>query len=320
MEWDSNLLYDKARLFAQRAHDEPLESSLFAFWMSVSLEILARAALAQIHPVLLADPREQDNIHFAFGINPKGLPKSIPAKALFARCSVFVDGFTDKMSGHCLIVADRRNTELHSGVAAFENLDNWKWLPATYEVMEILLKHLGRDFADFLADHEDVAVEALKDRREGIKNDVQTKLTAARKLYSDMAAEERARVNTAALEATAAWLKGNSLRRKISCPACEQDAVIGGETVGRSPVRIDEEENSISREVRVMPNKIHCAHCKLTLASFQELREAERGNIYTVAVTEDPIEFFGIDPEEYVDVDDIVKRYGDDMAAFYQNE
>lgn len=319
MEWDSNLLYEKAKLLAQRAHDEPIESSLFAFWMSVSLEILARAALAQIHPVLLADPREQDNIHYAFGINPKGLPKSIPAKALFARCSVFVDGFTDKMSGHCLIVADRRNTELHSGVAAFENLDNWKWLPATYEVMEILLKHLGRDFADFLANHSTVAVEALKDRREGIKNDVQTKLAAARKWYVGMTVEERTQVNAAALDAIAEWLKNNSLRRKVSCPACEQDAVIGGETVGRSPVRIDEDENSISREVRVMPNKIRCAHCKLTLTSFQELREAERGNIYTVEVTEDPIEFFGIDPEEYVDVDEIVKRYGDDMAG-YENE
>src|ERR1700678_2883633 len=107
MEWDSDLLYEKAKLFAQRAHNEPVESSIFAFWMSISLEILARAALAQIHPVLLADPREQDNIHYAFGINPKGLPKSIPAKALFARCSILVHGFTDKMSAHCLIIADR---------------------------------------------------------------------------------------------------------------------------------------------------------------------------------------------------------------------
>jgi hypothetical protein len=40
----------------------------------------------------------------------------------------------------------------------------------------------------------------------------------------------------------------------------------------------------------------------------------------TVEITEDPIEFFGIDPEEYVDVDEIIKCYGDDMAAFYENE
>jgi hypothetical protein len=84
-------------------------------------------------------------------------------------------------------------------------------------------------------------------------------------------------------------------------------------------VKVDEEESAISRTVRVMPNKLRCAHCKLILLSFQELREAERGNIYTVDVTQDPIEFFGIDPEEYVDVDEIVRRYGEDMAA-YENE
>jgi hypothetical protein len=319
MDWDSNLLYEKAKLFAQRAHDEPVESSIFAFWMSISLEILARAALAQIHPVLLADPREQDNIHYAFGINPKGLPKSIPAKALFARCSVFVKDFTDKMSGHCLIVADRRNTELHSGIAAFENLDNWKWLPATYEVMEVLLSHLKRDFADFLGDHEGVAVGALKDRQESIKKDVQTKLAAARKFYSELKDDARTGIDAAAQETTSEWLKENVLWRRESCPACKNDAVVGGETVGRSPVKVDEEESAISRTVRVMPNKLRCAHCKLILLSFQELREAERGNIYTVEVTEDPIEFFGIDPEEYVDVDEIVRRYGEDMAA-YENE
>jgi len=82
--------------------------------MSLTLEMLGRAALAQIHPALLADPGQPDNIQYAFGIVPKGVPKSIQAKAVFARCSVFVAGFTDKMSGHCLIMADRRNSELHS--------------------------------------------------------------------------------------------------------------------------------------------------------------------------------------------------------------
>lgn len=75
MDWSSESLYNKARLYAQRAHDEPVESALFGFWMSLSLELLARASLAQIHPVLLADPKEQDNIHYAFGIIPKNLLK-----------------------------------------------------------------------------------------------------------------------------------------------------------------------------------------------------------------------------------------------------
>lgn len=319
MEWESNALYNKAKVYARRAHNEPVDSALFAFWMSLALELLARSALASIHPVLLADPREQDNIHYAFGIIPKSVPKSIPAKALFARCSVFIPGFTDKMSAHCLIVADRRNSELHSGEASFEGLDNSKWLPATYEVMEVLLAHLQYDFADLLGSHGEVAILALKDRRDSITREVQEKLAAARKSYRELSAEDRESRTPATNQQIEAWLKDSKYRKKCSCPACENTAVIGGETVGRSPARIDEDANTISREVRILPNKLRCAFCNLVLTSYQEVKEADRGNIYTVEEEQDPIEFFGIEPEEYVDVEDLINRYAEDMYG-YQNE
>lgn len=319
MDWATDTLYNKAKLFALRAHDEPVDSSLFAFWMSLALELLARSALSQIHPVLLADPREQDNIHYAFGIIPKNVPKSIPAKALFARCSILISGFTDKMSAHCLIVADRRNSELHSGVAAFEGIDNSKWLPATYEVMEILLTHLKRDFADFLGDQEGVAVETLKDRKDTIKKDVQEKLAAARRSYEKQSDEYKQEKSATGIAATESWLKGQRLRRKSTCPACGNTAVVSGETVGRSPVRIDEDANVIRREVRVLPNRLRCGFCNLSLSSYQELKEAGLGSIYTIGEEEDPIEFFGIEPEDYVDVEEIVRKYGEDYGG-YDNE
>lgn len=320
MDWESEALYNKAKLYAMRAHNEPIDSSLFAFWMSLALELLARAALSSIHPALLADPREPDNLHYAFGIFPKRIPLSIPSKALYARCSVFIPSFTDKMSAHCLIVADRRNAELHSGAAAFEGLNNASWLPATYEVSEVLLNHLKRNFTDFLGDHAAVAVEALKDRRENLVRDVQQRLAEARRKYEALSTDERTALASTANQKIALWLKGTLLRRTSECPACGNSAVIGGEALGRSPVRIDPEENRMSREVRVLPNKLHCPYCEIVLNSFQEVREAGRGDLFTVEEREDPIEFFGIDPEEYVDVEELIKRYGEDMYAEYQNE
>jgi hypothetical protein len=323
MDWDSELLYCKAKLYAQRAHDQPVDSSLFGFWMSLSLELLARSGLSSVHPVLLADPREQDNIHYAFGIVPKRIPKSIPAKALFARCSIFVPSFTDKMSGHCLMVSEWRNSELHSAAAAFENIDNSKWLPSTYEVMEVLLLHLKRDFADFLGEYGAVAVAALRDRRDTIKHEVEEKLAKARTQYQGLSPEGKAEAVRNAGLTDAVRMKESRLSLKSICPACLSAAVIGGETVGRSPVRIDAASGSISREVRVLPNKLRCAVCSLHLSSFQEVREAERGNIYTVEEYEDPIEFFGIDPEEYIDIDDIMRRHADQYAEDiygYNNE
>lgn len=319
MDWQSEALYNKAKLYARRAHNEPVDSSLFAFWMSLALELLARSSLSRIHPVLLADPREQDNIQYAFGINPKKIPLSIPSKTLYARCSVFIPGFTDKMSAHCLIIADRRNSELHSGAAAFEGIDNSAWLPATYEVIEVLLTHLRCDYVDFLGDHGAVAVEALRDRRDNLVREVHEKLAKARKYYEGLTEEERAKVSESADKTSTYWLKGTTFRRKCSCPACSNTAVIGGEIVGRSPVRIDQAATSITREVRVLPNRLRCPYCNLVLTSFQEVREAGRGNIFTVEEQEDPIEFFGIDPEEYVDVEDLISRYGERQAE-YMNE
>lgn len=318
MDWAADALYGKAKVYAQRAHDSSIGSALFGFWMSLSLELLSRAALATIHPALLADPTSEDNIQYAFGIIPKKPPRSIQAKAVFARCSVFVAGFTDRMSGHCLILADRRNSELHSGAASFEGIDDSSWLLATYEVMEVILKHMGRDFRDFLgSEHDRHAIQVLKDRRENIKKDVQDRIAAARKHCDTLSPEWKEQRKAQVAPRVEAWLKTNSRRRTCLCPSCKSEAVMSGETLGRTPVQVDESSGTMRREVRVLPNVFTCAYCKLILNGFQEMNEAGLGAIYTVEEDEDPIEFFGIVPEEHVDVEELIASH---YADGYQNE
>lgn len=60
--------------------------------------------------------------------------------------------------------------------------------------------------------------------------------------------------------------------------------------------------------------------CNLVLNSYQELNEAGLGNLYTLDEEEDPVEFFGIEPEDYVDVDEIIRKYGEDYYSEYNNE
>jgi len=60
--WDPDALFVKAKLFLNHAMDD--ESRQFdeqALWASLALELLAKAALAKVSPVLIAVPTEEGN-------------------------------------------------------------------------------------------------------------------------------------------------------------------------------------------------------------------------------------------------------------------
>jgi len=318
MDWESDKLKAKAKLYGHLAHEQQIESAQFGFWMSLCLELLARAALAKLHPVLLADPREEGNIHYSFGIIPKGNVRSVQAKTVFARCSVLVPGFTDKMSAHCLILADRRNRELHTGAAAFEGHDASTWLPQTYEIMEVLLGFLGDNFISLFGDEQaGVAEVMLKDRRGQTKSEVQSKIAAARKAFEALDGETKSARASKGQESLNVWVKKSALRKVTKCPSCGFNAALSGESQSRGPVKINEGEGTITREVRVLPHALLCPTCELKLDGYQELLEGNLGQIFTTVEEEDPIEFFGIVPEDHVDIDDLLRRHSE---AEYDNE
>lgn len=321
MEWGFDVLFGKAKLYAQRANDEKLDSPLFGFWMSLCMELLARAALAKIHPVLLADPTNEGNIHYVFGVNPKTNPKSVAAKSVFARCSALIAGFTDRMAGHCLLLADRRNKELHSGTAAFEGVDTSTWLPHTYQVFDVLLKHIGVTFEDFLGKkHAAVATGMLKDQREHIETEVKERISKSKKDFDALEGAVKGEKIAKSEAALKAWVVRNPLGQATDCPACGFGGALHGESLNRGPAKVSEEDGTITREVRVLPNKFRCAVCGLKLDGYQELLQAGLGKVFTTEEEEDPIEFFGIIPEEHVDVDKIIQdHYAEEMYG-YQNE
>jgi hypothetical protein len=184
--------------------------------------------------------------------------------------------------------------------------------------MQILLTHMKRDFSDFLgSEHDGFAAEVLKGRRDTIKREVQERVAEAKRFYVEQAPEWKAARAEKAAPAIESWIKANQLRRKCKCPARNMRAVMSGETASRSPVRIDELSSTITREVRVLPNSLLCLFCMLKLNGYQEMREAGLGTIYRIEEDVDPIEFFGIIPEDHVDVDELIRSHYSDE---YNNE
>lgn len=95
---------------------------LFGFWSSLALELLVRAPLAKVSPVLLADQSKWQNLHYALGNelpSPRFNPISIGTKDVHARLADLLPSFNKEIQGFCAKHADRRNAELHTGELAF---------------------------------------------------------------------------------------------------------------------------------------------------------------------------------------------------------
>src|SRR5437016_5518350 len=86
--WSSEALFNKALIYVGEMERYTADDWHFALWASLSLELIARAALSHISPTLLAGFSKNDgwrNIHHALGNPPKSVkfrPKSITTDEL----------------------------------------------------------------------------------------------------------------------------------------------------------------------------------------------------------------------------------------------
>lgn len=120
--WSSDSLFAKSLTYLEQMEASIADQWQFGLWSSLSLELLARAALSNISPVLLADSKNWRNITFALGNAPtakKFNAISISTKEVLARLTELLPEFTEEMAGFCSKHTDDRNAELHSGGGYF---------------------------------------------------------------------------------------------------------------------------------------------------------------------------------------------------------
>lgn len=87
--FDHEALWTKAKLFLNRAMDDDSRSfDEQALWAALALELLAKAALARVSPLLIAEPNEEGtNLLIATGlVDGDARFTPVRAKTLMARC------------------------------------------------------------------------------------------------------------------------------------------------------------------------------------------------------------------------------------------
>lgn len=309
MSWERGALWTKAVLFMQRATAQDKESPEFGLWASLGLELLARAAVAQTSPALLADPdKEQRNLLHALGISSSNAPKSIPTIQVLSHCRALVPAFTEDEFKAASALLNRRNEELHTGAAAFATFPLQTWIGSFFRCCKILAEHQGESLTSlFGADEATVAEEILGKAEAGVVSHVKSSIAAHAKVFEAKDSDEKARLAEQANE------EGEKLshrgHHRVVCPSCRCTATVQGATYGGE--RLEHRDDMIIVRQSVIPTKFTCSACGLKLAGYQELVAAGVGDHFTHRSEYSPPDYYElVDPNDHETMDRYAENHG----------
>ena len=321
MSWERDPLWAKSRLFFERAFQESREDPLFGMWCSLGLELLARAAVASVSPTLLAEP-DRDHRFLLHALNrgdKETSRRSIRAAQVFSLCRVlFSDVFSADDQTSAMALSNRRNDELHTGTAAFEEYLSAQWLPGFYRACASLTKAMNESLESLFGKEEaKVAAEVLAETESAVQKLVLDRIAQYRKDFEALPAEARA---DAARRAKAEVdVLVHRRHHRANCPACASDATLQGEPFG--PDRVSQEDNLIVVRRSVSPRSFSCSACGLKLQGYAELHVAKLGGQYTRRTDLTPEDYYGLVNPETADLspymDKYIEAYLKDMADDY---
>ena len=171
MSWEKEPLLAKARLYFERAFAQNREDPLFGLFCAIGLELLARAAIANVSPTLLAEPdHEQQNLLYALNRGSVSKRRSIGAARVLKLCHRLFPEFTGEDITAAGALTGRRNDELHSGDAAFAEYSTQHWISGFYHCCNSLATILGENLDRVLGPEEaSIATRVLREAEKEVE-------------------------------------------------------------------------------------------------------------------------------------------------------
>ena len=280
-------LWNKSKIFVDRALQARDDNDEMAFhiWASMGLELLGKAALSHVHPALVADPNHFNSLLAACGGSTGTGRRSVTAKTVFERLRSISTAFDERMSRECMVMADRRNAELHSGESPLVGLDPRNWVPAFWKAASVLVATQEKTLEDWLGPDEAARVAAiLLDTAEVHRQTVLARIArrAAEFALRSPAgtqqlqhAEQRARIRPAPPASSEAAYN------MVTCPGCGLDVWALGYEADRELIdeQYDEDEYYYHYlqiwRVFYGIETLACPECELVLEGREEIEIAE---------------------------------------------
>jgi len=299
--WDPEALYLKAERYVQHMSAFDSDDWEYALWASLSLEFLARAALANVSPALLAETdKGWASLYHSLGFTPteeKFAPKSIAISEVFKRLTATVPDFTKEHESFGIRHTGRRNTELHTGERAFDEVKGSVWQPDFYRTCEILLASMGMTLQDFVGqDEAKVAKQLISAAADDSAKAVKGEVEAHKKVWLAKAEKERA-----TLSASASLWATRQAGHRVDCPACGSKALVVGEPVSAPVQRLH--DGQITETQEYLPNRLECIACGLKIAGLSRLTVVGLSDRYKKTQVYDAAQSYAPD-DDYADYDE----------------
>ncbi|MFT7632349.1 MAG: hypothetical protein ACI87E_003401 [Mariniblastus sp.] len=295
---DRDTLYAKSQVYIRRGFraQSAKDNEEYQLWASLSLELLGKAALAHVHPALVADPQHYQSVFAACGRQISSDTRTITAKTLYSRLGHLEKAFDKRHQEFCNQISIRRNSELHSGESPFSGMSAEAWEREFWGAAVTLLEMQGETLESWLGTEEakapaKIAEQAEKALEWGVKARVTRFKEDFEKSHQDPEIRKTTREDSIKLQSID--LNWDSSQR-ATCPACQSHGFLWGTLWGEEVVDTEDGWSGIDETGEVYEEwpmetveksfsveAFWCPVCQLKLYGTKEIASAELPDEFT---------------------------------------
>jgi hypothetical protein len=287
--YDHEALWSKAKVFLNRAMDPDPGRSFDeqALWASAALELLGKAALARVSPLLIAEPTEEGvNILIATGLI-EGTAKftSVSASTIFKRCQ---RAFRPFSATDALKFADARNEYLHGPTIGFMTLPPEAWWPRYWALASILVTAQDREIEELVGRDRLSTVGAhLEQNTKNIEHRTESLIARAAQRLAQY------RAGTLPAKIQMEWQSNPDLTAGLTyseaaiCPACGSTGTLEGDDGSDRSHNYEVEDDGCDPgwawvTITVPADYFSCPACHLVLDSYELIEQADLPTTFDV--------------------------------------
>ena len=277
--------------------------------VAYAIEFMVRGALCKVNPALNA-AMETESILYAAGVQPRKDPLTVSIGEGFKRLQRLLPKLSEDVVAKVEALIMARNRELHNDTSDISLLIAKEVMPSVHLLVVETLVFSQVEAAQMTA----VATAINRDRRKRVADLIRSHKDRFFSLSED---DQVAKRKNSTPGFVSAVLKSGHHIIAQKCPACATLGVVAASPVGRSAPLL--RSNELIEEVRVIPTQFECKACDLTIKGLDELMAAGFAHEFTSIDQIDPVEHLNINPEDYIDIENVVREYQRDMYD-YQDE